>query len=85
MKNYKNRNIKLYENSDGDNFDDTKLEKLIRKIVKLAGKLGWKYSQNQLLGKSFCVIGGTKEFPGGKTIKETVRMEFTWRSKKDKV
>lgn len=84
MKNYKTENIKKYESLDGSNFEDSKREELIRKIVELAGKLGWRYSQTELIGKSFCVTENSHEYPNGKTTKESVTMTFTWRSSKDK-
>jgi hypothetical protein len=71
--------LKEYESIDGRNFLDDKHEKLIRDIVKLAGKRGWKYSQTRSKGKTFCTTESSSYHPKGETVKETVTIEFTWQ------
>lgn len=80
MKNYSKINIKKYEDTEGSSFGSKEREKLIREIIKLAGKMGWRYSQASLVGKSFCVEARSEYYPQGKTVEESVTMGFNWQS-----
>ena len=84
MINYKGINIKKYEATEGRNFSDSERERLIRKIIKLSGRLGWKYSQTELIGKSFRVIESVTNGEPDKLQRESVTMEFVWKSSKYK-
>jgi hypothetical protein len=84
MKNYKRYNIKQYDNIEGSSFADPEREKIIHKIVKLAGKLGWKYTNEYPVGKSLCVTECHSHHPNGKTVEESVTLTFFWKSSKKK-
>lgn len=82
MANYKKYNITQYDLIEGAAFEDAERERLIRKIVKLAGKLGWKYSQAYPTGKSFSIEENMQYYPKGEVVEESVTMEFRWKSSK---
>lgn len=82
MKNYKKYNINQYDETEGVNFTDPEREKLIREIVKLAGKLGWKYTDKFPIGKSLCITESHADHPNGKTLEESVTIMFLWKSSK---
>ena len=79
------KNKQEYDIIECSTFDDKKREKFIRKLVKLASEYGWRYSQSEKAGKTFCVIGNSTHYPNGKDITyESAEIRFSWKSRKHK-
>lgn len=77
MKKYKKQSIKYYKETVGRSFTDDEIERDFRKIIKYAGKLGWRYCDSKLNGRSFCNTEGQKN-----DKEESASLDFVWRSSK---
>jgi hypothetical protein len=71
--------LKAYLETDGNNFENGAREGDLRKVIKLLGKRGWKYSQEKRRGKTFCITEGHSFHPNNRTIEEGVSITMVWK------